>query len=501
MDFVNSAKMRLADLLAALPSAGLVGSPDREVTGLAYRSQSVAPGEMFAALRGQAEDGHRFAADAVRRGAAALLVDHPLPDLAVPQIVVPDTRRALGVLSAAFYGHPSASLWVCGVTGTNGKTTTTYLIDAILTRAGRPAAVIGTLGVQARGEPVEFHATTPTTPEAPDLQRLLRDLRQAGCGHVVMEVTSHALELGRVEGCRFRAAVFTNLTQDHLDFHGDLDTYRDAKSRLFALVDPDGASVVNADDPAGEAMSARSRAPVWTYGLEPGARVRAEDLRLTPRSTTCTVVWPEGRTPLALSLPGRFNVSNALAAFAVGLSLGIAPEIIREALEGVPGVPGRFEVVDEGQDFAVIVDYAHTPDSLEKVVRLAAEIGPGRRLVVFGCGGDRDRTKRPLMGRIATQLADYAIFTSDNPRSEDPAAIIREIEAGAAGAQNYESEPDRQRAIERVIALAGPGDVVVIAGKGHETYQILRDGVIDFDDRRVAREVLRKRLRSAGDRS
>lgn len=493
--------MRLADLLAALPSATLLGSPDREVTGLAFDSHSVRPGELFAALRGMAQDGHRFAADAVRCGAAALLVDHPLPQLAVPQVVVSDTRRALAALAAAFYGNPSASLWLCGVTGTNGKTTTTYLIDAILSRAGRPSAVIGTLGAQAQGAPVEFHATTPTTPEAPDLQRLLRDLKQAGCGHVVMEVTSHALELGRVEGCRFRAAVFTNLTREHLDFHGDLARYRDAKVRLFAMVDPDGVSIVNADDPSGGAMSAQSRAAVWTYGMDPSARVRGEALQCSPHGTRCAVVWPGGRIPLGLSLPGRFNVSNALAAFAVGLALDIEARTIRDALEAVRGVPGRFEVVDEGQDFSVIVDYAHTPDSLEKVVRLAAEIGTGRRLVVFGCGGDRDRTKRPVMGQIATQLADYAIFTSDNPRSEDPVAIIREIEAGVPGAKNFESEPDRRRAIERVIELARPGDVVVIAGKGHETYQILRDGVIQFDDRQVAREVLRKRFTGAGDRS
>jgi len=493
--------MRLADLLAALPSAALVGSPDREVSGLAYHSEQVRPGDLFAAIRGLAQDGHRFATEAVLRGAAALLVDHPLPDLGAPQVVVSDTRQALGALAASFFGNPSAHLWLCGVTGTNGKTTTTYLVDAILSQAGRRTAVIGTLGVQALGAPVEFHATTPTTPEAPDLQRLLRDLREDGIGHVVMEVTSHALELGRVEGCRFRAAVFTNLTQDHLDFHGDFKRYGDAKRRLFAMVDPDGMSIVNADDPSGDVMSGGSRARVWTYGMERDALVRGEGLQLSPRGTRCTVVWPGGRMPLALSLPGRFNVSNALAAFALGLSQGVDPETIREALEAVRGVPGRFELVDEGQEFAVIVDYAHTPDSLEKVLRLAGEIGTGRRLVVFGCGGERDRTKRPVMGRIATQLADYAIFTSDNPRGEDPLSIIREIEAGVPDAQNFESEPNRLRAIERGIALALPGDVVVIAGKGHETYQILEDRVIEFDDRKVARAVLRQRSSAARNRS
>lgn len=491
--------MRLADLLAALPpSPGgervrLVGSPDREVMGLSYHSQRVQPGDLFAALRGQAQDGHRFAAEAVRRGAAAILVDHPLPGLEVTQAIVPDTRRGLAHLAAAFYGRPTARLWVCGVTGTNGKTTTTYLIDAILRRAGQRTSIIGTLGVRAFDAPVEFEATTPTTPEAPDLQRLLHDLAGRGVGHVVMEVTSHALELARVEACRFRAAVFTNLTQDHLDFHGDLDRYREAKSNLFGMVDPDGASIVNADDPSAGAMSARSRAPVWTYGLDPTARVRGEDLELSPRGARLTVVWPGGRARLALCLPGRFNVSNALAAFALGVSQNIDPETIGAALASVPGVPGRFEVVDEGQEFAVIVDYAHTPDSLEKVLRLAGELAGGQRLVVFGCGGDRDRTKRPIMGRIATDLADYAVFTSDNPRSEDPGAIIREIEAGVPGRRNFESEPDRRRAIERAISLARPGDVLVIAGKGHETYQILEDRVVEFDDRAVAREILSQR--------
>jgi UDP-N-acetylmuramoyl-L-alanyl-D-glutamate--2,6-diaminopimelate ligase len=311
-----------------------------------------------------------------------------------------------------------------------------------------------------------------------------------------MEVTSHALALHRVDHVRFVTGVFTNLTRDHLDMHGTLEAYSDAKARLFAMVDADGVSIINADDPSWETMARASRAPVWTYGVErPGGetRIRADALSVTLRGTRCTVSWPGGSLPLALPLPGRFNVSNALAAFAVGLSRGVPPETIRRILETVPGVPGRFEPVDEGQPFAVIVDYAHTPDSLEQVLRLAAGIAAGRRIVVFGCGGDRDRTKRPIMGRIGTTLADYAVFTSDNPRSEDPRAILREIEAGAAGVRNFMTEADRRTAIEAAIALARPGDVVVIAGKGHETYQIIGDRVIDFDDRTVAREVLRAR--------
>ena len=492
--------MRVIDLVGALAAqdrgaaaASVLGPQDREFGGLAYDSRSVRPGDLFAAIRGFTQDGHRFAADAVRRGATVLLVDHPLAAAAATQVVVADTRRAFAAAAAAFYRHPSRGLRVCGITGTNGKTTTTFLVDAILREAGRRSAVIGTLGVQVDGTPVEFHATTPTTPEASDLQRLLREMLDRGVEDVTMEVTSHALELHRVAQCRFVTAVFTNLTQDHLDLHGTLEAYRDAKARLFAMVEPDGVCIVNADDPYGDAMARASRAAVWTYGIDRPARIHAEGLSLTPRGTGMTVVWPDGRVPVALPLPGRFNVSNALAAFAVGLSRGVPPETMRRVLEATPGVPGRFEPVDEGQPFAVIVDYAHTPDSLEQVLRLSAEISSGRRIVVFGCGGDRDRTKRPIMGRIGTTLADYAIFTSDNPRGEDPEAILREIEAGVPGARNYASEADRRVAIEDAIALARPGDVVVIAGKGHETYQIVGDQVIDFDDRVVAREVLRAR--------
>ena len=491
--------MRLTDLLARSRTAcSLLGSSDLEITGLAYNSKSVEPGNLFVAIRGFVHDGHRYADEAVRRGAVAALVDHPLPDLAVTQVVVSDTRPALAGLAAGFYGDPSRHLWVCGVTGTKGKTTTTYLIDAVLSAAGDRTAVIGTLGVVARGVPVEFHTTTSTTPEAPDLQRLLRDLHRGGVDHVVMEVTSHALDLARVASCRFRVAVFTNLTQDHLDFHGDLDRYRDSKRRLFAAVEPDGASVVNADDPSGAAMAAQSRARVITYGIDAAADVRATDLALSGSGSQFTVVWPEGRRRIALRLPGRFNVANALAAFATGLARGTDPALIGPALESVAGVPGRCEVVDEGQPFTVLVDYAHSPDSLEKILHLAAQVSTGRRIVVFGCGGDRDRTKRPIMGRIATRLADYAVFTSDNPRSEDPVAIIRDIEQGAGGADNRESIPDRRAAIARGITLARPGDVVVIAGKGHETYQIIGDQVGPFDDREVAREALRARASGAG---
>lgn len=488
--------MRLTDLLAgSLPVSALVGTPDVDISGIVYHSDAVHPGNLFAAIRGFVHDGHEYAAEAVGRGAAAVLVDHPLHDLPATQIIVPDTRGALAELAAAFYGHPSQHVWLCGVTGTNGKTTTTHLIDAVLRAAGHRSAVIGTIGVLAEGAPVEFHMTTSTTPEAPDLQRLLADLRSSAVDHVVMEVTSHALELARVASCRFRAAVFTNLTQDHLDLHGDLARYGQTKARLFGMVEPDGVSVVNADDPASATMAAQSRARVVTYGIESAAEVRATDLTFAPNGTRCTIRWPGGARRVALRLPGPFNVANALAAFAVGLAQGADPAIIGPALESVAGVAGRCEVVDEGQPFAVLVDYAHTPDSLEKILKLAEQISSGRRIVVFGCGGERDRTKRPIMGRIGTRLADFAIFTSDNPRGEDPEAIIRDIEQGVDGAANFESLVDRRAAIERALAIARPGDILVIAGKGHETYQVLSDRVEAFDDRAIAREVLRARYR------
>jgi len=496
--------MNLADLLAALPASPcgdgpvVLGARNRDITGLAVHSAQVRSGDLFAAIRGLSHDGHEYVADAVRQGAVAVLVDHPFPGLGATQVVVSDTRLALGQVAAAFHSAPSAHLWVCGVTGTNGKTTTTYLLEDILARAGHRVGLVGTLGARLLGAQMELHSSTPTTPEAPVLQRLLADMRAAGARDVIVEVTSHALVLHRVEGCRFSAAVFTNLTQDHLDFHQDFAGYRDAKARLFEMVVPDGVSVVNADDEAGAVMMRSSRAPVWTYGIERPADVTAERPEFGPQGTRLSIAWPGGRIPVELPLPGRFNVANALAAATVALARGIAPEVVREALETASGVPGRCEIVDEGQPFTVIVDYAHTPDGLEKVLELAREVAPGRCLAVFGCGGDRDRTKRPLMARIGTTLADYAVFTSDNPRSEDPVAILRDMEAGVPGSRNFESEPDRRRAIGRALALARPGDVVVIAGKGHEPYQILRDRTVAFDDREVAREWLRNGRRELG---
>ncbi len=497
--------MDLAALAAALPEHTLLGDPTRDVRGLAYQSAAVQPGHLFAAIRGFTHDGHTFIPDALARGAVALLVDHPVDAPDAAQIVVPDTRAGLAHLSAAFYGHPSRAMTVIGVTGTNGKGVTTYFLDAILTRAGYRSALIGTMGARGPSGVIE---TARTTPESLDLQRLLAQLRDEGVTHLSMEVASHALALRRVEATRFAAAVFTNLTRDHLDFHGTFDAYLAAKRRLFEMVEPDGVSVLNADDPASEEMARASRARVVRYAMKDGAAsgvagpqapadLRAVDLQLNLDGTTCVAVTAEARVPVRLRIGGAFNVANALAALATGTALGVPLADAAAALETVTGVPGRFEPIWEGQDFAVIVDYAHTPDGLENVLRTARQIARGRVITVFGCGGDRDRPKRPMMGRLAVTLADLAVVTSDNPRTEDPRAIVEEILQGIRAMRTrnrYQVEVDRRVAIEKAIAAAGPGDVVVIAGKGHEPYQEIAGVRHPFDDRVVAREVLRSRV-------
>ncbi|MDR7434917.1 MAG: UDP-N-acetylmuramoyl-L-alanyl-D-glutamate--2,6-diaminopimelate ligase [Armatimonadota bacterium] len=483
--------MRLRDLLEGIPAV-VEGSLEVEVEGIASHSQAVRPGFLFAAIRGSRHDGHAFIPEAVANGATAVLVDHRVEGFPrLTQVITPDTRLALGLLSAAFYGHPSRRLHLIGVTGTNGKGTTALMIQAILTQAGVKAGSIGTLGARLEEEhlPLQF-----TTPEAIELQRLLQLMADRGITHVAMEVASHALALHRVAGCRFEAAVFTNLTRDHLDFHGDFANYLGAKARLFEMVEPQGISVINADDPHSHVLVAKSRAPVLTYGIESPADVRAEEISLTPGGSNFTVCTPSGRCSVSLPMIGRFNVLNALAAIGVANSLGIPLEVAKEALERMPSIPGRFERVDNGGEIMVVVDYAHTPDSLANVLRAAAEITSGRKIVVFGCGGDRDRTKRPIMGRLAVELSEYAIVTSDNPRSEDPMAIIEEIVAGIpdGAGSHYEVEVDRRKAIERAISMARPGDIVIIAGKGHEAYQEIKGVRYPFDDRVVAREALQK---------
>ncbi len=457
-----------------------------EIAGLAYDNRAVEPGSLFFCVPGFARDGHDFAADAVARGAAALVVERPL-GLGVPEVIVTDAREAMAPAAAAFYGDPTAELRTVGVTGTNGKTTSAFLVRALLSAGGGSVGLLGTVKSVIGGIEQEVHRTTP---EAIDLQRTFQRMLELGDRACAMEVSSHALALHRVDSIHFAAALFTNLTQDHLDFHGTMEGYFAAKRRLFVDLDP-AASVVNVDDPYGARLAAELPSAV-TFALRADADYRATDLVTGLRGSTFRVLAPDGELDCSSPLRGEFNVYNALGALATARALGIPADRCLAAIAAAGQVPGRFQTVDEGQPFAVLVDYAHTPDSLENVLRAARELTGARLHVVFGCGGDRDRGKRPLMGEIARRLADRAIVTSDNPRSESPEEIIDEILQGAG--PGVEHDADRRAAIERAIEGADAGDVVVIAGKGHEQGQEFAGGLkLPFDDVAVAREVLRTR--------
>jgi UDP-N-acetylmuramoyl-L-alanyl-D-glutamate--2,6-diaminopimelate ligase len=470
--------MRLEQLVDAPGAAGV------EITGLALDNRLVEPGFLFFCVPGFVRDGHDFAADAVARGAAALVVERPL-ELLVPQIQVPSVRAAMAPIAARFHGDPTADVRVVGVTGTNGKTTSCFLVRELLEAGGVQTALLGTVKSVIGGAEA---ALSRTTPEAIELQAGFARMRDAGDAACAMEVSSHALELGRADAIHWAAALFTNLTQDHLDFHPTMEDYFQAKRRLLDA--HPAVSVVNVDDPYGRRLA--EEFDVVTVGIDHDADLRATDVRSTLTGSTFRLDGIELRTPL----PGRFNVSNVLGAIAVARALGVDDATVAAALPRAGRVPGRFEPVDEGQGFAVLVDYAHTPDSLENVLRAARGLiqsPPARVIVTFGAGGDRDRSKRPLMGEIAARLADEVVITSDNPRSEDPEAILAEIRGGIDGA--VRTEVDRRQAIRDAIAMARDGDVVVIAGKGHEQGQEFEGGrKVPFDDVTEAREALRARL-------
>ena len=460
--------MELDRLIAALRPTDVLRSGPVDVRDLAYDARAVPPGALFFCVRGERADGHDFARQAVERGAVALVVERPV-ELRVAQLVVPDARVAMAVAADEFFGSPSQELEGAGVTGTNGKTTTAFLLHSILDAAGRRPGLL--TNVERRiGD--ERRPAGLNTPEAIDLQRLLREMLDLGCRACVMEATSHGSALRRLDRVRFRVLAFTNLTQDHLDLHGTMEDYFEAKRRLFSQAD---AAAVNVGDPYGRRLASELDRPVLTFGLSDDAEVGEDSL-----------------AGIELRLRGRFNVENALAAVAAARLLGIDAGAVAAGLERVDGVPGRFEAVQEGQPFAVFVDYAHTPDSLAAALRSARELAAGRVACVFGCGGDRDREKRPAMGRVASELAELVVVTSDNPRSEDPAAIIDEVLAGVDGsAAEVEVEIDRRAAITLALERADRGDVVLIAGKGHERGQEIGGKVLPFDDRTVARETLR----------
>ena len=485
----------MSDLLAALPERTVHGALPASVTGVASDSRLIAPGDCFVAVPGFRQDARRFAAEALARGAALVVTEGSPLDVAAPQILVPSARRGLASLAATYYGHPSRRLTLVGITGTNGKTTTSYLVEALLRARGQRTGVIGTIQY-VLGD--ERRPAGQTTPEALELQGMLAEMLARGVKGVAMEVSSHALALDRASDLAFDVAVFTNLTQDHLDFHRTFEAYAAAKRRLFELLadspKPRRVAVVNADDPAEAEMVRDLDLSVLRFGRDEGADVRAVEQRSTLEGIRMEVATPRGGVRITSPLIGEHNVQNLLGAVAVGLALELAPAAIAAALAAVDTVPGRFEQVRAGQPFLVVVDYAHTPDALERVLATARKLTSGRLAAVFGCGGDRDRGKRPLMGAIAARLCDRLWITSDNPRSERPEAILDEIVEGVRGSSlgppRHAVLVDRRAAIRAALGWARAGDTVIIAGKGHETYQIIGQDVLSFDDREEARRVL-----------
>jgi UDP-N-acetylmuramoyl-L-alanyl-D-glutamate--2,6-diaminopimelate ligase len=506
--------MKLSELLAtALQVALPLHCADSEVVALSQDSRTVTPGSLFVAVRGFHSDGHQFIPQARRQGAVAIIAEEQhVTTVAASVIYVPDSRAALARLATVFYGHPSQRLKLIGITGTKGKTTTSYLVRSIIEAAGHRTGLIGTIDYRV-GDKV--YPAPNTTPESLDLQRLLAEMVDAQVGYCVMEVSSHALALGRTDGCAFETALFTNLAQDHLDFHKDLASYFQAKLGLFTALAADKAAVVNRDDAVAPDIIGKTKAKVYTYGMSAQADIHPKKaIGHGIGGLSFSVHTPIGDIAVESPLIGKHNVYNILAAIGAGLSQGISTETISRGIAAMKAVPGRMEKVDAGQCFGVIVDYAHTEDSLEKLLDAVREITTGKVITLFGCGGDRDRTKRPAMGAVAVDKSDLAIVTTDNPRTEDPQVIINEIESGMLssgtrvaspaaartalpGKTPYLVIPDRAEAIKTAIMLAAAGDVVVLAGKGHEDYQIIGDSKHHFDDREVAREAIGKRRQSS----
>jgi UDP-N-acetylmuramoyl-L-alanyl-D-glutamate--2,6-diaminopimelate ligase len=495
--------MKLGELVGGINDLRLEKGGNEEIGGIAYNSQRVIPGDLFVAIEGFQTDGHLYIREAVQGGAAGLVVGEgrDLPPDLPPEIAVVrsgDTRRGMALLSDRIWDHPSGKLKLVGVTGTNGKTTTTHLVEEAMIRAGIVSGIIGTVSYRVAGRELPVERTTP---ESVDLQEILAEMVEAGCEVASMEVSSHALALHRVDGCEFEVGVFTNLSQDHLDFHPDMEGYFSAKERLFQPAERGGlgarAAAINIDDPYGRRLLDTAAGRVITFGLSPEAELRGELLEAGLKKSWVAISYGDWRWQYDTALTGSFNLYNILSALSASILLGLDAQVALEGILSHSGVPGRFQAVEEGQEFAVLVDYAHTPDSLQRVLETAREIAERRLIVVFGCGGDRDRGKRPMMGEIAVRLADYTIITSDNPRSENPQSIIAEIEEGARRASSaaiYQKITDRRFAIDTAIREAGRGDVLVIAGKGHEKGQIFADRIIPFDDVEEARKALKRRL-------
>lgn len=487
--------MRLEELLSVLPIYQLKNINESiEINEIKMDNRTVEQGDLFICIKGFTVDGHDFALGALERGALAIVCERELNIKNAPLVIVPDTTRALALMANKFYRYPTRDLELVGITGTNGKTTTTYLLENIFRHYDKKTGIIGTIQLKI-GE--ETRALKNTTPDALQLQTYFAEMVEREIDVAFMEVSSHALDLGRVYGCDFDVALFTNLSQDHLDYHENMENYLEAKTLLFtslgnAYNDKQKFAIFNADDVRSKMMIQKTMQPIVTYGIKRDADIMAKDIKYTLTSTTFTVVTPKGNFTVNSQLNGEFNVYNMLAAITVAYVKKIPLSVIKEALEDIVGVDGRFERVDVGQDYAVIVDYAHTPDSLENVLQTIEQFAEQKIYVVVGTGGDRDRTKRPLMAEVAVKYSDWTIFTSDNPRTEDPHAILHDMTDGLT-ANNYEVIENRKQAIERAVSLAKKGDVILIAGKGHETYQEINGVRHDFDDRLVAKNAIKQR--------
>lgn len=485
--------MKLSRLLESTLLYKMEHQDDPEILAIEMDNRNVTKGSLFFCIKGERFDGHEYAQDVVSKGAVALVAEHTL-DVNVPVIIVNNVRRTMSILADRFYGYPTHDISLIGVTGTNGKTTVTHLIKAIQDSHGNDTGIIGTLGIKYKDVEIKLNNTTP---EAPVLQKAFRQMVDGGVKSAVMEVSSHALVQGRVRGCDYNIAVFTNLTQDHLDYHKTMEEYLHAKSLLFSQLGNTydtkhiKAAVINNDDPASARLKEATASPVWTYGIDKEADFMARNIRITPSGTQFELCSPGEIATVNMKMIGKFNVYNVLATTVACCLSGLSLKEIIQTVEKIEGVSGRFETVDAGQDFTVIVDYSHTPDSLENVLQAIHEFAEKRVITVVGCGGDRDKTKRPIMAKVAVDHSDIAIFTSDNPRTEDPDAIISDMEKGVPEG-SYIKITDRREAITKAIQEAEPGDIILIAGKGHETYQIIGSNVVDFDDRLVARQAIKE---------
>jgi UDP-N-acetylmuramoyl-L-alanyl-D-glutamate--2,6-diaminopimelate ligase len=491
--------MLLRKALELIPEIDREGTPDADILGISYDSRRTQKGHLFVAIKGEKTDGALFVKQALELGAAVVASEQPIAsEFRAVSLRVPDARKFLADISRIFYQDPASKMKLVGITGTNGKTTTSFLIDSLFSHAGIRSCLVGTLGMQIGGR---HFPSEHTTPEAPDLMQFLHQAVTEGSTHGAMEVSSHSLALKRVFGVRFRVGVFMNLTRDHLDFHKDMESYFSAKQLLFSRENGNGVecAVISVDDPYGKRLAERLHCEVMRFGFSQTAEIHVLECHSRADGTDLTLATPAGNVRFNLPLIGRPNIYNTMAAAGAALCLGMDLDSVREGIEALKGVPGRLERMDAGQDFTVVVDYAHSPDALENLLATVTQLPHRKIITVFGCGGDRDRTKRPIMGEIATRMSDFVFATSDNPRSEDPVGILTEVEAGMhRGPAPYKMVPDRLEAIGLAVSMAETGDVVVIAGKGHEDYQIIGNRSIPFDDRRVSLDLIRKKLAAKG---